>query len=112
MDHGTEFTGSEVLSPQKLIEAYAKVRVSFTQDDKAFGAKKKPSKHRAGLVTNPFRSHPYFVNHHHAALMYENYADVAAVIEGDGELSNSRRAVLYKVLPQTFANLASFGFID
>lgn len=111
-DHGTEFSGSGKLSPDKLIEAYATVRVSFTQDDKAFGAKKKASKHRAGLVTNPFRSHPYFVNHHHAGLMYQNYPDIAKTIDGDGELSESRKAALYNVLPQTFSNLANFGFLN
>ncbi len=44
--------------------------------------------------------------------MYQNYSDVADLIEGNGELSGSRKAAVAMVLPQTFANLANFGFLD
>lgn len=109
--HGTEYSANYKLTPKQIVEAYASTRLCYTEGDEAFGDKKAASKHRVNLVTNPFRSHPFFVNAQHATLIYENYPKVAKLIDDGEDLEKADRTRLASALPTTFSCLTNLGYL-
>lgn len=110
--HGTVFGCNDKLSPLELIEAYSAARFFHSKKVGTFGAKKKPSKARKGLINNPFRTHEFFVNSHHATLMYEHASDVAQCIDGDAPLQDSAIGRIKSTLPQTHWLLEGMGYLS
>ncbi|MEM7685250.1 MAG: hypothetical protein AAF293_10510 [Pseudomonadota bacterium] len=110
--HGTTLTCNYKLSPIELIEAYSSVRFFYTKKVGTFGDKKKASKHRKDLITNPFRSHEFFINSHHATLVYANAPEIAQCIDKGTPLQDSLVGKIKSTMPRTHMMLEGMGYLN
>lgn len=110
--NGTKLNCGHKLNAVELIEAYSAVRFFYTKKVGTYGKKRKPSYHRGKIVNNPFREHEFFINSHHASLMYMHAGDVARCIDEGAELSTTTQSRMAQTMPQTLRMLEGMGYLN